>query len=158
MTQSWLRLNAQSLEKRMWKNCWSTEQKSMKLCICLLIKCWYCSECVHSAIAIICFRQFYFCVSFSAVLLMILSLLIFPSVTISVKLVAKNVEKNDLCKIHAFKRWFCIAFSTTRSLRILSSIMKKFYSARQSFMKLSCHYRSYFVVLNWSRILIRFFR
>ncbi len=158
MTQSWLRLNAQSLEKRMWKNCWSTEQKSMKLCICLLIKCWYCSECVHSAIAIICFKQFYFCVSFFAVLLMILSLLIFSSVTISVKLIAKNIEKNDLCKIHAFKRWFCIALSTTRLLRILLSIMKKFYSAWQSFMKLSCHYHSYFVVLNWSRILIWFFR
>ena len=158
MVQPWLRLNAQSLEKRMWKDCWSTGQKPMKLCICLLIKCWYCSECVHSAIATVCFRQPYFCVPPSAVLLTTLSLLIFSSVTISVKLVAKNVGKNDLCKIHAFKRRFCIALSTTRSLRILPPFMKRFYSARRSFMKLSCHYRSYFVVLNWSRILIRFFR
>ncbi len=118
----------------MWKNCWSTEQKSMKLCICLLIKCWYCFECVHSAIAIICFRQFYFCVSFSAVFLTTFLLLIFSSVTIFVKLVAKNVKKNNLCKIHAFKRWFCIAFSTTRLLQILSSIMKRFYSAWWSFI------------------------
>lgn len=158
MAQPWLRLNAQSLEKRMWKDCWPTGQKPMELCICLLIKCWYCSECVHPATAAVCSRQPYFCVPPSAVLLTTLPLLISPPVTTPAKLVAKDAGKDDLCKIHAFKRRFCTALPATRPLRILPPIMKGSYPARRPFMELSCHYRSYFVVLNWSRILIRFFR